>query len=58
MTVADILDRVDELKELSDYLGVIAKREGTYADDANAILDAVKVVDAYIRELMSKEVKE
>ena len=58
MKVIDIFDKVKDLEELQDKLKNIADREDTDDRDELVMYEAVEVIDAYIRELMIKEVKE
>ena len=58
MKVIDVFDKVKDLEELQDKLKNIADREDTDDREALVMYEAVSVIDAYIRELMIKEVKE
>lgn len=58
MKVIDILDKVKDLEELQNKLKNIADRQITADRDELVMYEAIEVIDAYVRELMIKEVKE
>ena len=59
MRVADIFDTVEEIRELQDEMKDIAERSSAVDDRAEySINKAIDFLEAYIRELMIKEVKE
>ena len=59
MTVNDILEKIEELNKIRDFLRTICN--GHYdlsSDDEDVIYDAYDALDEYIKELKKKEVKE
>ena len=59
MTVNDILEKIEELNKIRDFLRTIYN--GHYdlsSDDEDVIDDAYDALDEYIKELKKKEVKE
>ena len=59
MTVNDILEKIEELNKIRDFLRTIYN--GNYdlsSDDEDVIYDAYDALDEYIKELKKKEVKE
>ena len=59
MTVNDILEKIEELNKIRDFLRTIYN--GHYdlsSDDEDVIYDAYDAIGEYIDELKKKEVKE
>lgn len=57
MKVIDIFDKVEELEALKDKLKRLVNQNTNDREECT-IDEAVYAIDAYIRELMLKEVKE
>ena len=59
MTVNDILEKIEELNKIRDFLRTIYN--GQYdlsSDDEDVIYDAYDAIGEYIDELKKKEIKE
>ena len=59
MTVNDILEKIEELNKIRDFLRTIYN--GNYdlsSDDEDVIYDAYDAIGEYIDELKKKEIKE
>ena len=61
MTVNDILEKIEELNKIRDFLKTIYIYNGHYnlsSDDEDVIYDAYDAIGEYIDELKKKEIKE
>ena len=61
MTVNDILEKIEELNKIRDFLRTIYIYNEHYnlsSDDEDVIYDGIDALDEYIKELKKKEVKE
>ena len=61
MTVNDILEKIEELNKIRDFLRNIYIYNGHYnlsSDDEDVIYDAYDAIGEYIDELKKKEIKE
>ena len=59
MTVNNILEKIEELNKIRDFLRTIYNgHHDLSSDDEDVIYDAYDALDEYIKELKKKEVKE